>query len=75
MFKKFAREIVAAAGLAAAIGSANAQLVVGNDATGGQLWVVDVTLGINTRSLGTGTDFQVGGLAANNAPGRRRRWC
>jgi len=50
---------------------ASAQLIVGNDATAGQLYVVDLVIPGNTRSLvGTPTtDFQVDGLAADNING------
>jgi len=53
------------------VSPANAQLIVGNDATSGQLYVIDLMFPANTRSLvGTPTtDFQVDGLAADNTNG------
>jgi len=54
---------------AAMVGQASGQLVVGNDSSTGQLWVVDLLIPANTRQLGTGTDYQVTAAAADNSAG------
>jgi len=51
--------------------TASAQLIAGNDSTTGQLWVIDLAIPANTRSLvGTpATDFQIHAIAADNVNG------
>lgn len=50
--------------------SARAQLVVANDQTSGQIWVIDLNPGgTGTRQLVTGTTAQVWGMAADNNNG------
>jgi uncharacterized repeat protein (TIGR01451 family) len=66
-FSRLIRAVAAAAAcLALAAPAARGQLVVGNDAGAGQLWVIDLHHPALSRSLGTGTDYQVGALAADN---------
>jgi uncharacterized repeat protein (TIGR01451 family) len=50
-------------------GSAHGQLAVGNDTTEGNLWVIDLNGGVNTRRLlpANSTDAQVNAIAADPA--------
>jgi uncharacterized repeat protein (TIGR01451 family) len=62
--------LLAAAALLGTASQARAQLVYGNDATSGQLWVIDiVNSGAGTRQILSGTDAQIYGVAADNATG------
>ncbi|MBX9735602.1 MAG: DUF11 domain-containing protein [Phycisphaerales bacterium] len=62
--------LLAAAALFATAPDARAQLVIGNDSSTGQLWVIDIVNGgTNTRQLVSGTTAQVRGIAADNTNG------
>ncbi len=67
MKRKMSLVLAALAGTCAAVSSANAQLVIGNDQTSPTMWLLDVSGTIAPRALVVGAQAQVWCLAADDA--------